>query len=537
MEQPSASTRWGIARLLAVPFVLFCEYELLAVRFDGEVLASSQGPWSALGRVGLAVGLAITIVAGGALLSHGWAAREISRSLTSLGRFDLRWGAVHVVAYLAFFRCSASAFGEHGAPPEHLGAWLVAWLACGSMTAVSLMKFALPDAAGRLARVLVRVMVAGLPLGVVAWVSGVSASENWPRLAHLTLKFVAALLGLVSADVTVNESLQLVGADGFGVEVSAPCSGIQGMALITVFVSAYLFTFRDRFRLARALILVPISIVVAFGANVLRIAALVLVGARLSADVAFGGFHSQAGWLMFCAIALSFLAVVERVGFFKRDGDPVPYVAANPTPAYLMPELTLLAVSLCTGLFAEGVDFLYPVRIVCAVGVLWFFCKHWRALFAAPSWKAVVIGAVVFAIWLHLSPRGPAPLADELRERLTEWSLPSRTAFVFVRMVGAVLVVPVAEELAFRGYLQRRLVAADFANVSFRGVTAVSVVITALCFGALHHAIAAGVIASLAYSGAAYLRGRLVDAVAAHATTNAMIAAWVLIAGRWDLWV
>jgi CAAX prenyl protease-like protein len=104
-------------------------------------------------------------------------------------------------------------------------------------------------------------------------------------------------------------------------------------------------------------------------------------------------------------------------------------------------------------------------------------------------------------------------------------------------MVGAVLVVPVAEELAFRGYLQRRLVAADFANVSFRGVTAVSVVITALCFGALHHAIAAGVIASLAYSGAAYLRGRLVDAVAAHATTNAMIAAWVLIAGRWDLWV
>ena len=65
----------------------------------------------------------------------------------------------------------------------------------------------------------------------------------------------------------------------------------------------------------------------------------------------------------------------------------------------------------------------------------------------------------------------------------------------------------------------------------------VSLIVTALCFGALHQSFAAAVVASLAYSAAAYRRGQLADAIAAHATTNALIAVWVLALGRWDLWV
>ena len=45
----------------------------------------------------------------------------------------------------------------------------------------------------------------------------------------------------------------------------------------------------------------------------MRIAALVLVGTRVSPEVALGGFHSQAGWLAFNALALGTLA--EELAF------------------------------------------------------------------------------------------------------------------------------------------------------------------------------------------------------------------------------
>jgi membrane protease YdiL (CAAX protease family) len=46
----------------------------------------------------------------------------------------------------------------------------------------------------------------------------------------------------------------------------------------------------------------------------------------------------------------------------------------------------------------------------------------------------------------------------------------------------------------------------------------------------------AGTFAGLAYALAVYRRGRLADAIAAHATTNALLAAWVVGYQRWDLW-
>jgi hypothetical protein len=40
----------------------------------------------------------------------------------------------------------------------------------------------------------------------------------------------------------------------------------------------------------------------------------------------------------------------------------------------------------------------------------------------------------------------------------------------------------------------------------------------------------------MAYAVALYRRGQMGDAVYAHMTTNALIAAYVLGAGRWSLW-
>jgi len=46
----------------------------------------------------------------------------------------------------------------------------------------------------------------------------------------------------------------------------------------------------------------------------------------------------------------------------------------------------------------------------------------------------------------------------------------------------------------------------------------------------------AGSIAGMFYAAVTLRSGRIGDAVVAHATTNALLAAWVIISGSWDLW-
>ena len=98
------------------------------------------------------------------------------------------------------------------------------------------------------------------------------------------------------------------------------------------------------------------------------------------------------------------------------------------------------------------------------------------------------------------------------------------------------MTVPIAEELAFRGFLYRRLVDADFERVSFRQFTWVAFAVSSVLFGVMHGRWLAGTLAGMCYALVMYRRGELGDAIAAHAITNAMIAAYVLATGHWLLW-
>lgn len=97
------------------------------------------------------------------------------------------------------------------------------------------------------------------------------------------------------------------------------------------------------------------------------------------------------------------------------------------------------------------------------------------------------------------------------------------------RIAGTVVLVPIVEELAYRGYLLRRLVARDFTAVRFEAVAVWPVLVSAAVFGAAHGAMwLPAVIAGVAYGMLATRTGRFGEAVCAHVTTNALIAAAVL---------
>ena len=64
--------------------------------------------------------------------------------------------------------------------------------------------------------------------------------------------------------------------------------------------------------------------------------------------------------------------------------------------------------------------------------------------------------------WAMPGTSAPSPIPTTLAE------IPAglAAAWLLVRVLGSVVTVPIAEELAFRGYLLRRLISANFDDLS-----------------------------------------------------------------------
>ena len=139
-------------------------------------------------------------------------------------------------------------------------------------------------------------------------------------------------------------------------------------------------------------------------ANSFRIAALIAVGTWISPEVAEGGFHSAAGWLMFCIITLGLVAVSRQSGWFAIDQGHSKGSFRTPEGAYLLPLLFLIATGLVSGLFSTDFDYLYPLRVLTPLIPLWLFRSYYTELRWSWSWTPILLGFVVFVLWVALEP-------------------------------------------------------------------------------------------------------------------------------------
>ena len=151
------------------------------------------------------------------------------------------------------------------------------------------------------------------------------------------------------------------------------------------------------------------------------------------------------------------------------------------------------------------------------------------------SWQAIGLGAMVFAAWIAIIPADRAADA-QFAGVLAAMSRPGATFWVAFRVIGAIVTVPIAEELAFRGYAIRKLISANFESVPPGTFTWLSFAASSVLFGVLHGNWVAGTIAGGGVAMALYRRGALANAVVARATANALLALDVLATHRWSLW-
>lgn len=548
----------------AVLFVLILACEKLPLDFlvnvDAAESATGLGAFVLTAqhlvfRFAVALALSLLIFAYAQRERRGWAKLNDAARNTKL---RLGWILVHGAAILPLFPLSFFLYGRIDAPLS-FSALVALWVFFAG-TAVAALGVALAPWAiwwgairepGRLW--LYAAVAAAIATGSIRL-----SQQLWASTAAVTFELVKHVLGPFIPGLIADPGTHILRSNRFAVEITDRCSGIEGAGMMLAFCGAWLLCFKADYRFPRALMLLPAGVILSFALNVIRIALLMLIGDRGYPEVAAFGFHSQAGWIAFI-LGAGLIAVVSlRSGWLSpvsvngslEGGRPEATESRgvgistvrrsavdvhNPTAAYLLPFLALLAAGMMARAASDGFEALYGLRIAaCAVALAWAW-QPLRKLDWHFSWRGLIAGIICFLVWVIAGPF--LTHSQSMPAGLQALSVPARVSWIAIRVVAAITVVPIAEELAFRGYLMRRIVAANFDCVSFGSVSIAGLLASSLIFGVEHGTLwLPATFAGLIYGAVLMKTGKMGEAVLAHSTTAGLLALDVLLRGQWQLW-
>ncbi len=219
--------------------------------------------------------------------------------------------------------------------------------------------------------------------------------------------------------------------------------------------------------------------------------------------------------------------------------------------AYVLPfAVFMVGLALAQGLAALGKDsphlwlrepmyWVFPLQaIACAVVLVVF----WRDYDFGPArhWPlAVGVGVGVFAVWTCPQWLLGQPARTEGFNPETFAASPALFALsVAARFFRLVVVVPLLEEIFWRGFLQRYLIKENFARVPFGQYTAVSFWAVAAGFMAVHQTadMPAALVTGAVYGWVAVKTKSLQACVIAHATTNLLLGGYIMATRQWGFW-
>jgi CAAX prenyl protease-like protein len=182
---------------------------------------------------------------------------------------------------------------------------------------------------------------------------------------------------------------------------------------------------------------------------------------------------------------------------------------------------------------------IYPLQTIVCGGLLIWFRREYDFERLRNIAFTIFVAVLVFVLWV--SPQQflgfPARNAGFNPDLFAHHSLlywPT-VGFRFLRLV---IVVPVIEEVFWRGFLLRFLIDEDFERVRFGTFSWVSFVVVSLAFGFSHSAddwIAACLTGAI-YNGVAYRTKSLWSCVLAHAVTNLLLGIWIMTTKQWGFW-
>jgi CAAX prenyl protease-like protein len=158
----------------------------------------------------------------------------------------------------------------------------------------------------------------------------------------------------------------------------------------------------------------------------------------------------------------------------------------------------------------------------------------------------LLVGVGVFALWVAPDLLVPGwrqhPLFQNSLTGALTVSLPPEARHdplvLTLRIARAALLVPILEELFWRGWLPRFLDARDFRTLPLGHFTTMSFAATAVLFAAEHGPFwEVGLLAGVAYNLWMRHTRSLGDLIVAHGLTNLLLGIFVLLTERWEFWL
>lgn len=249
-----------------------------------------------------------------------------------------------------------------------------------------------------------------------------------------------------------------------------------------------------------------------------------------------------------------------------RGAQAPSFLARNPWFAYVAPMAAYLLLTSAESLLPTGAGggphpVAYPIAYAikaAAVLVVMILCRStWADLRQGPARRiawvdAVALGLAVTVVWIG-ADAALGRMATALGVELPSWLgglagrrmaydpsvLPpaGRAAFITVRMLGLVLLVPVFEELFWRSFLMRFVIDPDdFTRVPIGRVTLLAAAVTSGGFAAAHPEWLPALLTGLAWAWLLHRTRSVAACAVSHAVANLGLGIYILATGEWRYW-
>jgi CAAX prenyl protease-like protein len=193
-----------------------------------------------------------------------------------------------------------------------------------------------------------------------------------------------------------------------------------------------------------------------------------------------------------------------------------------------------------------GMGWSYPAGVIVTTATVIVFSRHlvWRRI--SRPWTSSLLGIVIFMIWVAPDLAWPAyrnywlfqnPLTGDAVSSIPP-DLRSDFVFLFFRIFGTAVTVPIIEELFWRGWLMRYIISPDFRSVPPGSYTPLAFWGTALLFATEHGPFwDVGLVSGILFNAWMIRSKNIGDCMLAHAITNVCLAAYVLLFNQWQYWL
>jgi CAAX prenyl protease-like protein len=215
------------------------------------------------------------------------------------------------------------------------------------------------------------------------------------------------------------------------------------------------------------------------------------------------------------------------------------------TIAFTAPFLAFVGIMAIERLIPLPPQWLYTIRFLIVTSLIG--ALSWPYLSFRPSapLASIAIGLAVFVIWVapdllfgyrhhwlfdnSITGSAVSSMAPHLKANI---------GFILLRSFSSALMIPILEELFWRGWMMRWLIHRDFLAVPLGKYVPSAFWMVALLFASEHGPYwEVGLAAGIVYNWWIVRTHNLADCILAHSVTNAVLSAYVLVTDQWQYWL